>query len=156
HLERVGEAVVHQHFVVEMRASRQAGEPDIADHLTLSDLDALLDARGEDLLMRIRCFIAVAMPDTDVIAIAAMALGDLDGPVAGRQDRGADRRGPVDAGVHLAHAQKRMPAEAETGGETSGLDRGLYEELPGIGAPVVIEIHDAFRCAEPVISVGRA
>src|SRR5262245_31423343 len=44
---RIDEAAVDQHLVMQMRAGRQPGRADIADHLTLANLDAGLDAARE-------------------------------------------------------------------------------------------------------------
>ena len=65
--------------------------------------------------MAVGGLVAVGVLDADVFAVAAFPADLLDRAVAGGEDRRAERGGPVDAGMHLGIAEKRMAARAEAG-----------------------------------------
>src|ERR1043166_8116871 len=106
-----------------MRAVREAGRADEADHLSLADALARLDAAREGRHMAIGGLVAVVVLHAHVFAVAALPADAVDRAVARGEDRRAIRRLPVDAGVHLGIAEDRMAAEAEAGAHDAGADR---------------------------------
>ena len=111
--QRIDEAAVHQDLVVHMRAGREAGRADIADHLALPYARARLCRACERRHVAVGGLVAIGVLDLDVFAVARFPADLLDGAVAGGVDRCAERRGPVDAGVHLEVAEQWMIAGAE-------------------------------------------
>ena len=71
-------------------------------------LDAGLDAVGVARHVAVGGGEAVGVADADVVAVAALAADALDRAVGAGEDRGADGRGPVDAGMHAGDAEQRM------------------------------------------------
>src|SRR5690606_2366751 len=100
------------------------GGAHVADHLALAHPLPGRDALGETGHVRVRGAVLVGMPDADVIAIAAVAPGDLDPAVARGVDRRPGRRGEVDALVHAVVAEDRVAAHAEARRQAGAVDRG--------------------------------
>ena len=87
--------------------------------------------------------VAVGVADADVFAVAAFPADLFDRAVAGGVDRRAERRRPVDAGVHLVIAEQRMVAGAEAGPHDAGRDRLAHQELLRALAGLVVVVDDA-------------
>ena len=126
-----------------MRAGRKAGRADIADHLALADAGARLRRARECGHVAVGGLVAVGMTDAHVFAVAAFPADLVDGAVAGGVDRGAERGGPVDAGVHLEIAEQRMIAGAEAGPHDSGRHRLAHQELLRALSGLVVVVDDA-------------
>ena len=92
--------------------------------------------------MGVRGAVLAGVSDADVLAVAAVALGDLHFAGARGVDRRAGRRGEVDALVHAVVAQDRMPAHAEPRRQAGAIDRGAHQELAQALAGTV-EVGDA-------------
>ena len=143
HAQRIDEAAVDQDLVVHVRAGREAGRADIADHLALAHARAGLRRARERGHVAVGGLVAVGMADADVLAVARLPADLLDGAVAGGVDRGAERRGPVDAGVHLVVAEQRMVADAEAGPHDAGGHRLAHQELLRALSGLVVVVDDA-------------
>ena len=104
-------------FVVEMRARRHPGRPHRADHLATRDAHAR--AHRNPAHMTVGGLVSARMADADIIAIAAVASGELDGAVRGGTDRRAGGRCDVHPLVQAAEAEHRMRAIAEAGRQAS-------------------------------------
>ena len=141
--QRIDEAAVHQDLVVHVRAGREAGRADIADHLALADARAGLGRARERGHVAVGGLVAVGVVDADVFAVAALPADLLDRAVAGGVDRGAERGGPVDAGVHLVIAEQRMIAGAEAGPHDSGRRRAC---APGTSSRSFRSRRSSRRC----------
>ena len=87
--QRVDLRAVAQHLVVQVGTGRAAGRADVADHLPLTDAPARADAFGEPGQMGVGRAVLAGVPDPDVLAVAAVALGNLDLAFAGGVDRRA-------------------------------------------------------------------
>jgi hypothetical protein len=93
---------------VEMRASRQAARPDLADYRPTKDW---LPCRDFDLgEVRVQSGTAVAMGDADRAAISAAPTGLDDPPGQRCLHRGSRGRGEVGAPVPAQKAQDRVKA----------------------------------------------
>ena len=112
---RIDEASVDADFVVDMRAGREAGRADEADHLALADARALFEIAGERGHVAVGGLVAVVVAEHDELAVARFPAGLFDDAVAGGEDRRAGRGRPVHAGVHLGVAEDRMAAQPEAG-----------------------------------------
>src|SRR4051812_44190024 len=66
---------------------------------------------------------ALAMIDFDHVAIAPGTLGAIDDAVGGGVDRGSDRAGDIDTGMHRCSAAERIGTDAVIAGEGKVLDR---------------------------------
>src|SRR5215218_544757 len=93
--------------------------------------------------MAVGGLVAVGVFDADVFAVATLPADLVDGAVAGGVDRGAERGGPVDPGVHLVIAEQRMIAGAEAGPHDAGGDRLADQELLRALSGLVVVIDDA-------------
>src|SRR5207253_7279753 len=90
-------------------------------------------------------------------AVAAFPAGLVDHAVARGEDRRAERRAPVDAGVHLGIAEDRMAAEAEARAHDAGADRLAHQELlRALAALVVVVDHAVVARLETVEALGLA
>ena len=106
-------SAVDHDFVVEVRAGREAGRAEIADHLALAHPPpatmplAKLDCANRWSRSRWRA--------GSRCACHSLIPSGLDHrAVAGGQDRRADAVGPVDAGMHLRVAEHRMAARCRS------------------------------------------
>ena len=120
---------------LEVRAGRQPGRADIADHLAARD--ALARGDGEAAHMAIAARDAAAVIELDEIAVTAVAAGHHHAPVDRRIDRRAVRGGEVEPLVHAQEAEQRMAAHAEGGGNAAR-HRHAHEALTlrlAIGIP---------------------
>src|SRR6185437_9461193 len=82
---------------------------DIPDDLSLAHMRAGYDAARKRRHVPICSFVSVTVLDLDIAAVSAVPRCLLHDAVACGGDRGAARRRPVDAGVHLRIPQHRMP-----------------------------------------------
>ena len=96
-----------------VRAGRKAGRADEADDLALPHVAADIEAAGEGGHVAVGGLIAVGMADADIFAVAAFDPDLVDSAVAGGEDRRAEGRRPIDAGMRLHIVQQRMVALAE-------------------------------------------
>ena len=71
HAQRIDEAAVDQDLVVHVRAGREPGRADIADHLALAHAGAGLRRAGERGHVAVGGLVAVGVADADVLAVAA-------------------------------------------------------------------------------------
>src|SRR6187549_1698834 len=94
---RIDEAAIDHDLVVDMRAGRQAGRADEADHLSLAYALARLDAARKRRHVAVGGLVAVVMLHAHVFAVAAFPAHLVDRAVAGSKDRRAVGRGPVNA-----------------------------------------------------------
>src|SRR5512147_3281817 len=79
---RIDEAAVDQDLVVQVRAGREAGRADKADHLPLPHARALVDAAGVSRHVAVGGFVAIGVADTDVFAVAGFPADFLNSAVA--------------------------------------------------------------------------
>src|SRR5215470_9127971 len=109
----IDEAIVDDDFEMHMRAGREAGGADKADDLALAHMAADVEAAGIGGQMAVRRLVAVGVADAHIFTVAALLADLFDVAVAGGKDRGAGRRGPIDAAVQFADMKQRMRAPAE-------------------------------------------
>src|SRR4051812_28707168 len=126
---------------MEVRAGREAGRADEADHLPLANLCPGPDARGEARLVVIGRDVAVGVLDLGAPAVARIPFGLDHRAVAGRHDRRADPVRPVDAGVHLRVAEDRMAPVAEARAELALRDGLAHQEFLQ-RAPALVKVLD--------------
>src|SRR5215469_12900967 len=117
---RIDEAIVDDYFEMHMRAGGEAGGADKADDLALAHVAADIEAAGIGGHMAVRRLVAVVVADAHIFTVAALLADLFDVAVAGGKDRGAGRRGPIDAAVQLADMQQRMRAPAEARCDDAG------------------------------------
>src|SRR4029077_10985500 len=110
---RIDEASVDQNFIVQVRASGQAGRTDKADHLALPHAHAFVDAACKGAHVSVCGFVAVGVANADIFAVAGFPARLLDDTIARGVDRRTGRPRPIDAGMHLGVAEDRMVADAE-------------------------------------------
>src|SRR5689334_17796749 len=123
-----------------MRAGRQAGRADIADHLALADM---LAGRNRDPAhMRIAGAHVAAVAELDEIAMPAVPPGEVHHAVGDRIDRRAIAGAKIDALVEAVIAEQRVKAHAEAGGliacDRTRQARALLADAGGVepfGAP---------------------
>ena len=119
-------------------------EPTIADHLALRDA-----RRPPSRPLRVAAhvvvggLVAVGVAQRDRAAVAGARADLLHHAVAGRHDRRARRRRPVDAGMHAVAAHDRVPAHAEAGGEAALRDRLAHQEFLRALARLVVIVDRA-------------
>src|SRR5690606_34885393 len=106
------------HFVMEVRAGRKSGRADVADYLPAAHTAAVSHRNAAH--VRIAGGKTTAVRQLDVVAVAAVAPGVLDGAVAGRMDRRAIARLEVEPGMHPAIAEDRMAAHAVSRADPAG------------------------------------
>ena len=94
---------VHARLEVQVRAGAAAGAAHVADHLALPDLAAL--RHGEARHVRVARRELARVRDADDVPVAALLAGEADVAAGGRADRGARRRGEIDAVVVAAPAR---------------------------------------------------
>ncbi len=107
-LHRIDEMAVDQDFVVKMRAGREPGLAEVADHLALANPCALDRAAGEARHVIIGGDVAVGVLDLDAPAIARIPARLDDHAIARGENRRADRGPPVDPGVRPRIAENGM------------------------------------------------
>src|SRR5580692_6857553 len=120
-----------------MRAGRQAGRADEADDLALPHFRADVEALGESRHVAVSGFVAVGVADADIFAVAALEPDLLDFAVAGGEDRRAEWRAPIDAGMQLADMKERMGAPAERRRLHADRDGFAHQEFLGALAGLV-------------------
>mgnify|MGYP000308552119 CR=1 FL=1 len=129
---------------MQMRPRRAAGVADVGNDLPGFDLLACGDADAR--AVRVQCRQSTAVVELDVVAITAAptveGVGDSDGAVGSRQDRGAFGHSDVGAAVVAGFASDRVGAVAcgevivpATGsGHCSAPPPSVVSE-PGVGSP---------------------
>ena len=125
-----------------MRAGREPGGADVADHLSLADLLARVHAAGEGRHVAIGGLVTVGVTDADVLAVAAFPTDLVDDAIARGEDRRAHGGAPIHAGMHLAVAEQRMVAAAEAGRDVPFGHRLAHQEFLRALAAVVIVVDD--------------
>lgn len=112
---------------MQMRPRRAAGVADVGNDLPGFDLLACGDADAR--AVRVQCRQSTAVVELDVVAITAAptveGVGDSDGAVGGRQDRGAFGHSDVGAAVVAGFAGKRVGSIALRRG-----DRARHRQRP--------------------------
>src|SRR5580704_6249795 len=101
---------------MDVRSGRYAGRTDEADDLALAHAAADFEAASERRHVAVSGLVAVGVADTNVLAVAAARSDLLDRAVAGGENRRAEGRRPIDAGVQLTGMSQRMNAPAERRG----------------------------------------
>ena len=118
-----------------------AGRADIADDLPLPHPHARLQAIGDAAHMRVGGLITIDVVELDIASVAGQPLRPLDDAVTAGIDRGAERRGQVDAAMQPPRLEDRVDAIAVAAGEPAAtLQRPPGQEaLSGfaVGAVVV-------------------
>ena len=112
---------------MQMRPRRAAGVADVGNDLPGFDLLACGDADAR--AVRVQCRQSTAVVELDVVAITAAptveGVGDSDGAVGSRQDRGAFGHSDVGAAVVAGFASDRVGAVALRRG-----DRARHRQRP--------------------------
>ena len=112
---------------MQMRPRRAAGVADVGNDLPGFDLLACGDADAR--AVRVQCRQSTAVVELDVVAITAAptveGVGDSDGAVGSRQDRGAFGHSDVGAAVVAGFASDRVGAGALRRG-----DRARHRQRP--------------------------
>src|SRR4029077_5956420 len=121
-------------------AGRQAGRADEADNLALADAAADIESAGESRHVAVSCLVAVGMADADIFAVAAFDADLVDGAIAGREDRRAERRRPIDAGRRLHIVHERVISLAEARAHDADRDRFAHQELLRALAGLVVVV----------------
>src|SRR5690606_7428138 len=114
---RVHRLAVAVHLVVQVRAGRQAGRADIADHLSAPHPRAVRYC--DPAHVRVAGGKPPSMREPHVIAMPAVASGKLHRAVADSIDRGAVAGLEIEARVHAPIAENRVPAHPVAGGDTA-------------------------------------
>src|SRR5512133_1118867 len=131
---------VDHHLVMQMRTRRKAARAQESEDLALLDPQPFLDAACEAGHVIIGGYIPVGVLDFDAAAIARVPSGLDDGSVAGGENWRADRRSPIDAGVHLGVTEDRMTTIAEAGTHLAPGDRFAHQEFARRAAVLVIKV----------------
>ena len=140
-----------------VRAGRKAGRADEADDLTLSNPAADIEAARESGHVAVGGLVAVGVADADIFAVAALQSDLVDGAVAGGEDRRAEGRRPVDAGMHLHVVQQRMIALAEPGTHDADGDRFAHQEFfRALSGLVIVVVGAVVGCLIAVVFLGLA
>src|SRR5271166_398208 len=111
---RINEVPVDDDFVVQVRPGRQTRLPQIADHLSLSDMHSGGDSASESGEVVVSRDVAVGVLDFDPPSVPRIPFGLDHDAGAGGVARGADRRGPIDPGMHAGEVQDRVVAHAKS------------------------------------------
>src|SRR6185503_2136068 len=126
---RVYEAIVDEDLEMHVRTGRQAGRTDEADDLALAHAAADIEPPRECRHVAVGGLIAVGVADAHIFAVAALDADFVDAAVAGGEDRRAERRRPIDAGMRLHIVQQRVIALAEARSHDADRDRLAHQEL---------------------------
>ena len=108
---------------MQMRPRRAAGVADVGNDLPGFDLLACGDADAR--AVRVQCRQSTAVVELDVVATTVEGVGDSDGAVGSRQDRGAFGHSDVGAAVVAGFASDRVGAVALRRG-----DRARHRQRP--------------------------
>ena len=128
---------------MQVRAGRQPGRSDVADHLPLAHAHPRLDAAREAGHVAVGGFVAVGVAQLHVFAVAGFPAGLFHDAVARRVDRRAVGRRPIDAGVHFQITEDRVLAETEAGPHDAGDDRLAHQEFLRALAGVIVVVDGA-------------
>src|SRR5579863_4286395 len=154
---RIDEAAIDDDFEMDVRAGRQSGRADEADDLALAHAAADLEPARERGHVAIGGLITVVVAKANVFAVAALEPDLLDLAVAGGKDRRAERRTPVDAGVHFADVQHGMRAPAERRSLDAGRHRLAHQELLVAHTVFIIVVVDSVvGSLEAIVLLGLA
>jgi len=93
---------------MEMRPGREPCLAEITNDLALPHMGAFGRATGKPGHVIIRRDIAIGVLDLDTAAVARVPPRLDDGAAAGREDRRADRGGPIDTGMRARIAEDRV------------------------------------------------
>src|SRR5262249_61915266 len=97
-----------------MGTGRVSRRSNITDQLTLANLYTRFDAARERRHMAVGGLIAVIMLEADVFAVAGFPARLLHRTITGGVDRRTQRRGPIQARMHLGGAKDRIAARTGT------------------------------------------
>ena len=131
---------VDDDLVMEVRTRGEAGLAEVAHHLALAHPHAVGDAAREAGHVRIGGDVAVGVLDLDAVAVGGRALRLEHCARARGQDRRADGRRPVDAGVGPRIAQDGVEAQPEARRHRGVGHRGAHQELAHRTAVLVVEV----------------
>src|SRR4029078_10677571 len=126
-----------------MRACRETGGANKADHLALPHAPAFFDAARKSGHVAVSGLIAIGMAETNVLAVARLQAGLLHDAVAGGVNRRAARSGPVHTSMHLGVAEDRVAAQAEARAADSGEHRFAHQKLLRALARLVVVVDEA-------------
>ena len=155
---------VDQELVVEVRTGGVAGGADVTDHVALGNGFAAARLAREAGQVEILGAETVAVFEEDVVAVRAVAPGDLDRPVPGGQHRRAHRGGVVDAAMRHGPFEQRVAAlEVEVRADARELHRRAQETLAHrlalgaveLGAPGAVHVADGPVAITLVDEFGR-
>ncbi len=133
---RVDGGVVVPDFEVQVRAGRTAGRADIANDVALVDVLARMNRDGRH--VAVTGFPILVVGDAYPAAVTAPPFGVFDDTIAGGLDRRTDRRGEVDAGMHLHEAEDRVETHAEGRRHARAQNRRGHQEAADILAVFVV------------------
>ena len=138
-------------------AGRKAGRADEADDLTLPNPAADIEAARESRHVAVGGLVAVGVTDADIFAVAALQSDLVDGAVAGGEDRRAEGRRPIDAGMYLHIVKQRVITFAEPGPHNADGDRFAHQELlRALSRLIIIIIRAVVGCLIAVVLLGLA
>lgn len=136
---------------MQMRPRRAAGVADVGNDLPGFDLLACGDADAR--AVRVQCRQSTAVVELDVVAITAAptveGVGDSDGAVGSRQDRGAFGHSDVGAAVVAGFASDRVGAVALRRGDRARHPAWCRSRALGSRHPVPPYLTESFRYMRP-------
>ena len=139
---------------MQVRARGASGGADIADDIALGDAGAVFDSLGETLEVSVGGFVSAAVPDANVVSVAAVSAGAFHGAVAGGVDGRAGGRGEVQSAVHAVVSEDRVETHAESRAETGAVYGGAHESFAH-GVAVVVVVFEAFVGGDGVSPCGE-
>src|SRR5690606_15177080 len=125
-------------LVVEMGPGGEAGHPDVADHVTLLDPHAAMDAAREGAQVAVAGGVAVLVAQLDQVPVAVRLSRRGDDRVADGVDGGARRRRVIDPVVGAVDAEERVMAAAGEDGADAAVLEGSAQEGALEGAAVAL------------------